>query len=156
MKKFLNSTWFKFFLPVVFYVVGVAFIENNNIEPLKRLGFAEQEEYSYVDSYGEEHEVETLIKIDGLGKILTYQDVYLASIPMFTLALIFGVFVNNGKLEIEDNVEYVIFANCILGALLIWLTTRDNRIATLFFWLGIIAAYINLIIRNEKRRHGIS
>ena len=99
MKKFLNSTWFKLFLPVVFYVVGVAFIEKNNIEPLKRSGYAEQEEYSYVDRDGEEHEDETLIKIDGLGKILTYQDVYLASIPMFMLALIFGVFVNNGKLE---------------------------------------------------------
>ena len=144
MKKFLNSTLFKLFLPVVFYVVGVAFIENNNIEPLKRFGYAEQEEYSYVDRDGEEHEDETLIKIDGLGKILTYQDVYLASIPMFALALIFGVFVNNGKLESVDEVKYV-----VLGALLIWLTTRDNWIATLFFWLGIIAAYINLIIRNE-------
>ena len=149
MKKFLNSTWFKLFLPVVFYFVGLTFIKENNIEPLKRLGYAEQEEYSYVDRDGEEHEDETLIKIDGLGKILTYQDVYLSSIYMFTLALIFGVFVNNGKLEGVDEVKYVVFANCILGALLIWLTARDNWIATLLFWLGIIAAYINLIIRNE-------
>ena len=149
MKKFLNSTWFKLFLPVVFYFVGAAFIEKNTIDPLKRLGYAEQEEYSYVDRDGEEHEDETLIKIYGLGKILTYQDVYLASIPMFTLALLFGVFVHNGKLENVDEVKYVVFANCILGAFLIWLTTRDNWIATLFFWLGIIAAYINLIIRYE-------
>ena len=149
MKKFLNSTWFKLFLPVVFYIVGIAFIEKNNINPLKRLGYAEQEEYSYVDRDGEEQEEETLIKINGLGKILTYQDVYLASIPIFTLALIFGVFVNNGKFEGVDEVKYVVFANCILGALLIWITARDNWIATLFFWLGIIAAYINLIIRNE-------
>lgn len=149
MNKFLNSTWFKLFLPVAFYVAGIAFIERNNIEPLKQLGYAEQEEYSYVDRDGEEHEDETLIKIDGLGKILTYQNVYLASIPMFILALIFGVFVNNGKLESVDEVRYVVFANCILGALLIWLTTRDNWIATFFFWLGIIAAHINLIIRNE-------
>ena len=149
MKKFLNSTWFKLFLPVVFYIVGIAFIEKNNINPLKRLGYAEQEEYSYVDRDGEEQEEETLIKINGLGKILTYQDVYLASIPIFTLALIFGVFVNNGKFEGVDELKYVVFANSILGALLIWITARDNWIATLFFWLGIIAAYINLIIRNE-------
>lgn len=149
MKKLLNSTLFKLFLPVAFYTIGIFFIERNHIEPLKQLGYAEQEEYSYVDNDGEEHEAETLIKIDGLGKILTYQDVYLASIPMFILALIFGVFVSNGKLESVDEVKYVVFANCILGALLIWLTTRGNWIATLFFWFGIVAAYINLIIRNE-------
>lgn len=150
MKKFLNSTLFKLFLPVVFYFVGVAFIEKNNIEPLKRFGYAEQEEYSYVDMDGEEHEDNTLIKIDGLGKILTYEDVYRASIYMFTLALIFGFIVNNGELEGVNEFKYVIFANCILGVLLIWLTTRDNWIATLFFWLGIIAAYINLIIRKME------
>ena len=149
MKKLLNSTWFKCLLPVVFYTVGVTFIEKNNIEPSKRIGYAEQEEYSYYDRDGEEHEDETLIKIDGLGKILTYKDVYLESIPMFILALTFGYFFKNGKLENEDEIKYVIFANCILGILLISLTTRSNWGATLFFWLGIIAAYINLGIRDE-------
>ena len=148
MKKFLNSTLFKLLLPVVFYFIGIAFIERKNIEPLKHLGYAEQEEYSYVDRDGEEHEGETLIKIEGLGKILTYQDLYFASIPIFVLALVFGLFVNEGKFESVDEVKYVVFANCILGALLIWLTTKDNWIATLFFWLGIMAAYINMIIRK--------
>lgn len=152
MKKLLNSTWFKCLLPVVFYTVGATFIEKNNIEPLKRIGYAEQEEYSYYDRDGEEHEDETRIKIDGLGKILTYKDVYLESIPMFIYAVIFASFssiLNNGKLRNVGVFNCVIFANCILGILLISLTTRSNWSATLFFWLGIIAAYINLGIRDE-------
>lgn len=149
MKKLLNSTWFKCLLPVVFYTVGVTFIGKNNIEPLKRIGYAVQEEYSYYDRDGEEHEDETLIKIDGLGKILTYKDVYLESIPMFIYAVLFASLLNNGKLRNVGVVNCVIFANCILGILLISLTTRSNWGSTLFFWLGIISAYINLGIRDE-------
>lgn len=147
MKKLLNSSWFKLSLPIILYIVGVVFIQRNDIDRLKYLGYAEQEEYTYVDRNGVEHEDESLIKIDGLGKILTYQDVYLSSIYMFILAIVFGLLMNEGTLEGVDQFRYVIFANCIIGALLVWLTTSDNWIATVFFWLGIIAAYFNLIIK---------
>ena len=150
MKKLLNSSWFKLLLPIILYFVGIVFIQRNDIGRLKYLGYAEQEEYTYVDRNGVEHEDESLIKIDGLGKILTYQDIYLSSIYMFVLAIVFGLLMNEGTLEGVDQFKYVIFANCIIGALLVLLTTSDNWIATVFFWLGIIAAYFNLIIKYEE------
>lgn len=64
-----------------------------DIESLKQSGIATQEEYTYLDSEGEEHEGETLVEITGIGKILTYSDVYFAPIPLFLLAMLIGAFV---------------------------------------------------------------
>lgn len=149
MKKLLNSAWFKLLLPIFLYCIGAAFVQRNNIDRLKYLGCAEQEEYTYVDRDGEIQEGESLIKIDGLGKILTYKDVYISPIYMFVLALMFGAFMNEGYLKGEDQFRYMIFANCIIGIFLVSLTTSENWIATAFFWLGIVAAYFNLIVRYE-------
>ena len=123
-------------IPIVFYFAGVFFIPNMDVESLTDKGFANQEEYSYIDADGEEHEGRTLIDIKGIGSVLTYKDVYMASLPIFMLSLIFG------KIIIDDNNEigHVMFANCVLGVLLIWLTSTSTIVSTILFWLGIFAA----------------
>lgn len=142
IKEYLKSPIFWIVLALVFYFSGAFFMENPDIEPLKNKGIAKQEEYYYEDSDGEEHEGQTLIEIKGIGRVLTYSDIYLASIPLFLIAIFIGGFVlNNGEVfRNPDELKHVIFANCILGVLLIWLTTKGNIPSTVLFWLGIIAA----------------
>lgn len=125
-----------FFFVLAFYFSGYFLAEKIDVEPLKEMGIAKQEEYVYSDSNGDDHEGQTLIEIKGLGEILTYKDVYLASIPMFLIVLI----IKHILYEKEDDLKYLIFANCILGCLLVRVTSKGNIPSTVLFWLGIIAA----------------
>lgn len=129
------------------------FIKPTNIELLKESEIASQEEYTYYDNDGEEHEEESLIEVTGIGKILTYKDIYFASIAMFLIAIIIGAIVFEGGIETrsEDSLCHIIFANCVLGVLLIWLTSKETIVSTIFFWLGIIAAYIARKLTNDTR-----
>ncbi len=153
IKEYLKSPIFWIVLALVCYFSGAVLMETPNVEPLKEIGVAEQEEYTYEDSNGDEHEGETLIDIRGIGRILTYRDIYLASIPIFFIALLFGGFIlNNGDVfSNPDEIKHVVFANCILGVLLIWLTTVGNIPSTVLFWLGIIAAGHGDRIDKRKR-----
>ena len=142
IKEYLKSPIFWIVLALVCYFSGAVLMERPNVEPLKEIGVAEQEEFTYEDSNGDEHEGQTLIDISGIGRVLTYSDIYLASIPIFLIAMFFGgLILNNGDVFRNPNeLKHVIFANCILGVLLIWLTTKGNIIPTILFWLGIIVA----------------
>ena len=55
---------------------------------------------------------------------------------MFLLAALFGHFIFNK----DDTINYAMLANCVLGVLLVRLTSTGNIISTILFWLGIIAA----------------
>lgn len=138
-------------IPIVFYIVGLIMIKPVDIDKLKDKGYAEQEEFTYFDSDGDEHEGETLISVSGLGKVLVYKDIYLASTSMLIIAYIIGAIVyrdTDGKL----GMQHIIFANCILGLLLIWLTSKANIIPTILFWLGIISADIGFgVIKNRGK-----
>ena len=151
MKKILHNTCFKLLLPVLLYTVGASLIDHYDIEHLKNMGYAEQEEYLYEDSNGDEHEGKTLVEISGIGKVLTYEDIYFAPIIMFIFAMLFGglVFYEGVVFESRYEIEHVIFANCILGVLLVWLTTKSNVIPTILFWLGNVAALIVIKTSNE-------
>ena len=82
-------------LAIVFYIVGFVCMPAENVESLKMSEIAHQETYTYVDNDGEEHEGETLITINGLGKILTYKEVYSVVIPFSVLSGIIGMIVFN-------------------------------------------------------------
>lgn len=143
-RKRINLSFVFLLVALVFYFVGAIFIPPDKIEYLKHDGYAEQEKYTYTDDDGEEHEDLSLIKIDGLGKIFTYKDIYFMSIPMFVIAMVFGALVFGKGIETDsvESLRHIIFANCVLGVLLIRLTTKDCAWATAFFWIGIIAAFI--------------
>lgn len=130
-------------IAVAFYFSGVLFIKPDDIERLKEDGIVRQRDYTYVDSEGEEHEGSTLIEVVGMGKILTYRDVYFSSVGMFVVAMVIGALLFGGgeKTTSDESLKHIVFANCILGVLLIRLTTKDTIWSTVMFWLGIIVAY---------------
>ena len=131
-------------LAIVFYFAGAFFMKPVDVEPLKKMGLAQQEEYTYEDSEGEEYEGFALIRLKGLGKVLTYKDVYLFSIPLFILSLFFSLLIFGVEEYRHFEVQCVVLANCVLGALLFKLTTKGFVISTILFWLGIIASLVYL------------
>lgn len=136
MKKINFAPSWSLALVLAFYFAGAFLIPKQDIQSLKDAGIANQEEYAYTDSEGEEHEGETLIEFKGVGRVLTYSDIYLASIPMLFFSVIFAKFIFDDSKEMEC----MIFGNCVLGLLLIWLTSKDTIVSTILFWLGIFAA----------------
>ncbi len=138
--KFFRQFWF--IIPFAIYASGALLIEKTDISFLKARGYAEQEEYTYYDREGEEREGITLIRIKGLGKVLTYSDVYLSSVVLFVLFPLMGrcIFGNNN--ESVGDTKSVIFGNCVLGVLLVSLTTKGNILPTCLFWVGIIVSGI--------------
>lgn len=133
------------FLAVAFYFAGAFLIPKQDVDSLS---YANQEEYDYDDDEGEEHTSVSLIRIDGIGKVYTYKDIYCMSVPMFVLAMVFGVAVFNRK-DTDTSLRCIILANCVLGVLLIRLTTKDFIWPTVFLWLGIVTAWIVTIIPND-------
>lgn len=133
-KESRSSTW-KLLIPLAFYFTGFFLIEPTDIEQLRAEGVAEKEEYVYTDSEGEEHEGQTLITVKGLGEVLTYKDVYMSSIPLFILSMIFGKIALNS----DNELGCAAFANCIIGVFLLWLTSRTTIISTAMFWAGILS-----------------
>ncbi|MBQ6047388.1 MAG: hypothetical protein IJL38_07225 [Bacteroidales bacterium] len=131
-------------LSIVLYIAGVFFI-NSDTDPLLRTDIAQQKEYTYEDSDGEEHEDVSLIKIQGIGKILCYRDVYKLSVTFWLVALVVGTITFGFKISTQNEIKYIIFTNCIIGAILIYIATKDNIIPTIFFWSGIIVAYISTL-----------
>lgn len=152
MKKFiLEHSLLILVIAVAFYTVGACFIPKNNIDQLQKRGIAYQNEYTYTDSEGEEHDGTSLINIKGIGKILTYNDVYLSPVLLLIPALIIGTLLFGKGKEIES----ITFANCILGIQLIDMTNKEAVISTIMFWLGIVTSYIYIKIdRRDKKDSG--
>lgn len=106
----------------------------------------QRESFVYYDSEGEEYEGEKLIEIEGIGKVLSYSDIYLSTLSFLIISAILAkVIFNNSSPE-----WFLIYTNCILGLLLIWLTTKSNVISTILYWCGIITASCS--IKKEKIR----
>ena len=137
-------------LTLVFYFAGAAMIKKADVEHLKKKGLATQEEYTYYDSEGEEHEGETLIEVHGLGTVLTYQNIYHASVILILPAIIIGTIVFGKGI---DEIKCAVFANCIIGLFLIYLTTKEQILSTALFWLGIIAATFIDNSPTQERSH---
>ncbi len=145
-KQFLSSSWILLF-PIAFYVSGLFLIPNENIDHLKRIGYAEQHEYTWYDSDGEEHEDETLITIDGVGRILTYKDLYFSAITLFVPALVLGGIVFGQRV---NGIKCLIFCNCLIGVTLLKLTTSQHLTSTILYWTGIAAAFFCIKLGEHK------
>lgn len=143
MNKLKSSEWM---LPIaiIIYFVGAFFMPKQNEEASK---YANREVYEYYDSDGEEHDALSLIHIDGVGKVYTYADVYKFSIPLVLISTVLSIFFfGSSKYEIEC----IIMSNCVLGVLLLRLTSSESILSTLLFWLGIIVAKISLKNKKEE------
>ena len=133
-------------LAVLLYLAGLFLSYKPDIEHLKHCGVASQELRLCYDSDGDEYESESLIEIRGIGPILTYSDIYIATVPFLIISLVLAKVVFNST----DEVRFAIFTNCILGALLLWLTTKPNIISTILYWCGIITA--SFIPKNNEHK----
>ena len=152
VKKYIQSPVFWLILTLVLYFVGFFLIKSPDTRILKDAGLAEQEEYVVTDQDGEEYFTESLIDVKGLGKVLTYHEIYLSSIPLFFVSMFLGCIIFNGG-EISTtrmSIRHAIFANCILGLLLIWVTSKANIPSTILFWLGIFTAGISLMFEKKE------
>ena len=152
VKKYIQSPVFWLILTLVLYFVGFFLIKSPDTRILKEAGLAEQEEYVVTDQDGEEYFTESLIDVKGLGKVLTYHEIYLSSIPLFFVSMFLGCIIFNGG-EISTtrmSIRHAIFANCILGLLLIWVTSKANIPSTVLFWLGIFTAGISLLFEHKE------
>ena len=144
MKKKFNKTTLFFILTIVFYFVGVCFIKPNDVDSLKKQGIVQQEEYYYDDEFGDEQEDETLIDIKGIGKVLTYKNIYYAAIPMCIISLVMGM-IFFGK----EKYQNAIIANGVLGLLLIWITSKGTIVSTILYWLSLVS--LHLVIKTDKK-----
>ena len=122
-------------LTMCLYFAGVFFIHEDETA-LSNYGI-QREHTFYVDREGEEHEEEGLLEFEGIGKVLSYKDIYLSPF----LLIIGSVFLAKALHINTNDISCLIYTNCILGFLLIWLTTRSNLTSTILYWLGIISAY---------------
>lgn len=125
-------------LSFCFYFAGICLIrqDDSNVKG----NVIHQESVVYMDRDGEIQEDEGLIEIEGIGRVLSYLDIYLCTIPFLIVSCILGRVIFNST----DEVRFMIYTNCIIGLLLIWLTTKTNAISTILYWCGIItASYIH-------------
>lgn len=153
IKKYLQSPMFWLILTFVIYVLGVILLKSPDVSQLREYGLGERDSYFVTNADGEEYISESLIRIDGVGKVLTYKDVYLFSIPLFFASMFLGCIIFNGG-EISTSkmdIKHAIFANCVLGLLLIWVTTKENIIPTILFWLGILTAGVAALADGKPK-----
>lgn len=152
VKKYIQSPVSWLVLTFVVYLVGFILMKSPDVSQLRKSGLGERDEYFVTNADGEEYISESLIRIDGVGKVLTYKDVYLFSIPLFFVSMFLGCIIFNGG-EISTSkmdIKHAIFANCVLGLLLIWVTTKENILPTILFWLGIFTAGISLMFEKKE------
>lgn len=152
VKKYIQSPVFWLVLTFVVYLVGFVLMKPPDVSQLRKSGLGERDEYFVTNADGEEYISESLLRIDGVGKVLTYKDVYLFSIPLFFASMFLGCIIFNGG-EISTSkmdIKHAIFANCVLGLLLIWVTTKENILPTILFWLGIFTAGISLMFEKKE------
>ena len=152
VKKYIQSPVFWLVLTFVVYLVGFILMKSPDVSQLRQSGLGERDEYFVTNADGEEYISESLIRIDGVGKVLTYKDVYLFSFPLLFASMILGCIIFKGG-EISTSkmdIKHAIFANCVLGLLLIWVTTKENILPTILFWLGIFTAGISLMFDKKE------
>lgn len=152
VKKYLQSPMFWLILTFVIYVLGFVLLKSPDVSQLREYGLGERDSYFVTNADGEEYVSESLIRIDGIGKVLTYKDVYLFSFPLLFASLIIGSIMFNGGVSTSRmDIKHAIFANCVLGLLLIWVTTKENIIPTILFWLGILTAGVAALADGKPK-----
>lgn len=122
------------FLTFSLYFIGGTLIKEDR-DLLQKRGRI-RESYVYTDQYGEEQAGEELIEIKGIGRVLSYKDLYFSTPVFLIISCILAKVIFNST----DEVRFMIYTNCILGLMLIWLTTKSNLPSTILYWCGIMTA----------------
>lgn len=113
-----------------FYFIGFFLIPSTDLSYLTRVNAFNDKVYTDDDEWLTSDEYSMNIK--GIGKVVTYRELYYAPMLLCIWFVIAGV----------DNKKSVPFMVSIIGILLIYLTTIDKIIPTVCFWLSLIAFYI--------------
>lgn len=120
---------------IAFYFIGFFFIPSSDLsyvvdsKIMNTIGHIHPDEeggYS-IDDYS--------IEIKGIGKILTYKELYITPMLLCIWFVIAGAY--NNKMSVP-------FMVSIIGIFLIYLTTIDRIIPTVCFWLSLIALYVGI------------
>lgn len=133
-------------LAFLLYSVGVCFIAEE--KPQHILGettIVPRKEYVYTDSEGEEHESKTLIEMRGIGKIITFKDIYLSAVSLMIPILIVGRI----TLGNSNELQHLLFGFCIIGVFLVWVSTKHNTLSVILYWLCIMT--LSLLNNNDKK-----
>ena len=152
VKKILSSPIFWLVFAGVLYFAGFILIDNPDSSYLSEAQFGGREVAFVADHDGEVYLSESS-DVEALGrvKVFTYQDVYLFSIPLLFASLIIGGIIFNGGVSTSRmDIKHAIFANCMLGLLIIDITSKENIPSTVLFWLGIFTAGISLMFDKKE------
>ena len=129
-----------------------------SVENVNELGYAKQQPYFYTDKNQEIIEGGGLIEVEGIGKVITYQDVYIGAIVISFISLIFGAIIFYRDRSDMTNLEglgYWMFGNCIVGAFLIALTTKANIPSTILFSLGLLVTACGKHQQDRYKRNNL-
>lgn len=94
------------------------------------------------------------------GYIITYQEIY--EVPLLIIIgypiSIFILVLTAGhkdplKTPAEEALRYIIYANSIIGIVLIFVTSKDFIAPTILYWCGIITANITCNIEDKSETH---
>lgn len=122
---------------VVGLYIGGGFALPHTKEYIQDTGVIHQTEMIYADDEGEEREDVSLIEIEGIGKVLDYKNIYIeATISLLIISCLLGRVIFNST----DEIRFMIYTNCVLGILLLCLTTKPYMLSTFLYWCGIIVA----------------
>ena len=117
-----------------FYFIGFFFIPSSDLSYVVDSKIMNTIGHIHPDEEGDYNIDDYSIELKGIGKILTYKELYITPMLLCIWFIIAGV----------DNKKSVPFMVSIIGILLIYLTTRDKIIPTVCFWLSLIALYISI------------
>lgn len=143
-KNYTRWQVFWFIMPLVLYAVGAILMKTPDLGRLREVGLTHQEEHVIVNpDGGEYYATDSMVEIDGIGSILTYRDLYYFAVPLFFASLFLGCLIFKGTISTSEmDTRHVIFSHCILGLLLIWVTSKENIPSTVLYWLSIFAVGI--------------
>ena len=139
---------------LVLYAAGALLMKTPDLGRLKEAGLVQQEEHVIVYPDGDEYyATDSMIDIAGIGSILTYRDLYYFAVPLFFASLFLGCIIFKGTISTSEmDIKHVIFAHCILGLLLIWVTSKENIPSTVLYWLSLFAAGVCAMIEPKEEQ----
>lgn len=86
---------------------------------------------------------------DTIRTVLKYQDIYYSA-PFFSF---FTLVVAEIFFKGEDEYRYMIYGECIIGCLLLLITTKDKIIPTVIYWTCVaIICYCHKKVEDDRKR----
>ena len=143
IRKLMNNIGVLFLLMAAFYFTGFALMPEQDTAIFNKAMHSVNAN-GYVDDYGDDtdFEIPNPISIDGIGRVLTYEEVYaLPLINLYVGTMIFWL-LTYGEEHRQSyfSAACIVTTNAMSGIILIYLTDKPHILPTVFYWLGIIVA----------------